>query len=146
MVFCVLPIIIYPFGRYATVWTLAVDVILLAVSSAGVYYMWRVNRDTWDMVIRLTPVPVGSAGAAILRALDDAMIFHGHPVRDPGSPGRGVRFEWEVDIPYRGLRIGVGTGGIQGRFVGLGPLTEENGDEVERLEALIDGALDEVPA
>ncbi len=140
--FFLIPIIIHPFFPYATNMTLPIFLILLALMVVALALLRQVHKDDLNMVFRMTPVSVENAGTAILRSLDEAMTYHGPPVSRPQPTGLKTWFEWEVDIPYQELRIGVRTGGLQGRVVGLGPVNEENDDEIERLKMLVDRALD----
>ncbi len=137
----VLPIAYHPFSPYSTIRSLLVMILLLAtfvvIYAFGRYQM----SDFWDMVFRETPLTVGDAGAAIMEVLEGVGVPFEEPITRPQANGLRAWYEWELHVPDERMRVGVLTGGFQGRFVAVGPATMFNGNEIEWMKGFVDEAL-----
>ena len=123
---------------------LAVLVTVLIPIGMGTLHwaLLKISADFRDMVFRDSWLPVHELGKVIKKALEESGIPYERPLtRPPSTNGLYTWIEWEVKIPDEDMRIAVMRGGLQGSLVFVGPVTEYNTNEVERLKRPIDTAL-----
>jgi hypothetical protein len=142
MLIAVALISVVPIAGKATLWNMTLLSLILA-PLVGVYLLvrWSDVEGRWKMVFRVTTFQVEEMGMIVEEAFTAANIaFEGPEIR-PYSLKLKEPFEWMFDVPSERLKVGVVTGPYGRALVGIGPVTEYNANEVERLKSPIDEAL-----
>ncbi len=139
---CIFAIAIHPFSRNATYGTLLLSFLFLALLIA-IYALGRhLRRNLWGMVIRdCRAINESAVERRILRALEGTEFLIERPTYRRRSPRVDAPYERLIGIPEDGMMITVIVWGPGDCSVGVGPATLFNRRKVERLQAVVDGAL-----